>query len=48
MAGVWSALGVLVVIVLPLALAGWLLARSDRRLSRGKMPRRNEHKTDAD
>jgi hypothetical protein len=48
MAEIWSALGALAVILLPLALAGWLLARSDRRVSRGKMPRRNGHRTDAD
>ncbi len=48
MAGVWGALGALAVIVLPLALAAWLLARSDGRGPRGKMPRRKGRKTDAD
>jgi hypothetical protein len=44
MAEVWGALGALAVIILPLALAAWLLARSDgpRRRSphrpHGKMP----------
>ena len=48
MAEVWAALGALAVIVLPLALAAWLLTRSDGRGPRGKMPRRHRLKPDAD
>ena len=47
MAEIFGALGALAVIVAPLGLAAWLLARADRR-SRGKMPRHDKRKTDAD
>jgi hypothetical protein len=47
-AEVWSALGALAVVVAPLALAAWLLARSVGRGPRGKMPRRYRRKTDID
>ncbi|MBP6776556.1 MAG: hypothetical protein KA151_04790 [Piscinibacter sp.] len=48
MAEIFGALGALAVIVAPLGLAAWLLARTDRRRSRGKMPRHDQRKTDAD
>ena len=48
MAEIWAALGALTAIVLPPALAAWLLTRSDGRGARGKMPRRHRHKPDAD
>jgi hypothetical protein len=44
MGELWAVLGVLATIVLPMALAGWLLGRPDRRAGppppgpRGKMP----------
>jgi hypothetical protein len=49
-AGIWGALGALAVIVVPMALAGWLLARADRsrRRPHGKMPDSTGSRPDAD
>jgi hypothetical protein len=47
-ADILGTLGALAAIVAPLGLAAWLLARTDRRRPRGKMPRRDDRKTDAD
>jgi hypothetical protein len=53
-AEIWGALGALAVLVVPMALAGWLLARVDRpphrsrRRPHGKMPDSTGGRPDAD